>query len=185
INNNYLEAWGDANAYEGYYSIVQPTINPVFNSRQAEESLLIWSDAPVKEYYQYVRNNWEANLLPALGKTWKDVLQTGVFEAALKPAGTYTSGSALTDVVPTIVNNSKALAKDIELQVYESIPMRDGRHANNAFLQELPDPVSKVTWDNYIALSPKFAEELGYKEFDIVSVKDDKGYSIELPVLIQ
>jgi len=185
INNNYLESWGDANAYEGYYSIVQPTINPVFNSRQAEESLLIWSNGPVKEYYQYVRNNWEANILPVLGKTWKDVLQTGVFAGVQKPAGTYTFGLSLAAVIPSVINSSKALAKDIELQVYESIPMRDGRHANNAFLQELPDPVSKVTWDNYIALGPKFAEELGYKEFDIVSIKDDKGYTIELPVLIQ
>jgi len=185
INHNYLESWGDANAYEGSYSIVQPTINPVFNSRQAEESLLIWSDAPVKEYYQYVRNNWEKNILPALGKSWKDLLQTGVFTAAAKPAGAYTFGMSLAAVVPSILNNSKALAKDIELQVYESIPMRDGRHANNAFLQELPDPVSKVTWDNYIALGPKYAEQLGFKEFDIVTVKDDKGYSIDLPVLIQ
>ncbi|ETZ19612.1 TAT-variant-translocated molybdopterin oxidoreductase [Pedobacter sp. V48] len=185
INHNYLESWGDANAYEGYYSIVQPTINPVFNSRQAEESLLIWSNGPVKEYYQYVRNNWEKSILPALGKTWQDVLQTGVFASALKPAGTYTFSLSLAAVIPSIVNNSKALAKDIELQVYESIPMRDGKHANNAFLQELPDPVSKVTWDNYIALAPKFAKELGFKEFDIVSIKDDKGYEIELPVLIQ
>jgi MoCo/4Fe-4S cofactor protein with predicted Tat translocation signal len=185
INHNYLESWGDASAYEGFYSIVQPTINPVFNTRQAEESLLIWANAPVKEYYQYVRNNWEANVLPALGKAWKDVLQTGVFIAAPKPAGTYTFSMSLATVVPTIVANSKALAKDIELQVYESVPMRDGKHANNAFLQELPDPVSKVTWDNYIALAPKFAEKLGFKQFDIVSIKDDKGYTIELPVLIQ
>jgi molybdopterin-containing oxidoreductase family iron-sulfur binding subunit len=185
INHNYLESWGDANAYEGYYSIVQPTINPVFNSRQAEESLLIWSNAPVKEYYQYVRNNWEATILPALGKTWKDVLQTGVFASAAKPAGTYAFSLSLAAVVPSILSNSKALAKDIELEIYESTGMRNGKYANNAFLQELPDPVSKVTWDNYIALAPKFAEKLGFKEFDIVSVKDDKGYSIELPVLIQ
>ena len=67
INHNYLESWGDANAYEGIYSIVQPTINPVFNSRQAEQSLLIWSDNAVKDYYQYVRNNWEKSILPAVG----------------------------------------------------------------------------------------------------------------------
>lgn len=187
INHNYLESWGDASAYEGSYSIVQPTINPVFNSRQAEESLLNWSDAPVKEYYQYVRNNWESKILPVVGKSWKDVLQTGIFAATPKAAGTYTFGLSLAAVIPSIISNSKALVKEgqVELQVYESIPMRDGRHANNAFLQELPDPVSKVTWDNYIALSPKFAEKLGYKEFDVVSVKDDKGYTIDLPVLIQ
>jgi len=185
ITPNYLESWGDANAYEGYYSIVQPTINPVFSSRQPEESLLTWSNAPVKEYYQYVRNYWEASVLPVFGKSWADVLQTGVFAAAAKPAGAYTFSLSLAAVIPTIISNSKALAKDIELQVYESLPMRNGKHANNAFLQELPDPVSKVTWDNYIALGPKFAESKGLKEFDIVTVKDAKGYSIDLPVLFQ
>jgi Fe-S-cluster-containing dehydrogenase component len=185
INQNYLESWGDANVYEGVYSVVQPTINPVFNSRQAEESLLIWSNAPVTEYYQYVRNNWEANILPAYGKTWKDLLQTGIFFAAPKPAGTYTFSLALTNVVPTVLNNSKALAKDIELHLHENGAMRGGRYANNAYLQELPDAVTKVTWDNYIAMSPKFAQKLGYNEFDVVTVKDAKGYAIELPVLIQ
>ncbi|MNX78304.1 Tetrathionate reductase subunit B precursor [compost metagenome] len=185
INHNYLEAWGDASSYEGIYSIVQPTINPVFNSRQAEESLLIWSDNAVKEYYQYVRNNWEKNILPAVGSNWKEVLQKGVFATAEKAAGAYTFNLSLAAVAPSILNNSKALAKDIELQVYVSVPMRDGKHANNAFLQELPDPVSKVTWDNYVAIAPKYAEKLGFKEFDIVSVKADNGYTIELPLLIQ
>jgi MoCo/4Fe-4S cofactor protein with predicted Tat translocation signal len=182
---NYLEAWGDASAYEGTYSIVQPTINPIFNTRQAEQSLLNWSNAPVKDYYQYVRNNWEKNILPAIGKTWNDLLQVGVFTAPAKPAAAYAFTLPLTAVAPAIINSSKALAKDIELEVYENCAMRDGKHANNAFLQELPDPVSKVTWDNYIALAPKFAESKGLKEFDLVEVKGSNGYSITLPVLIQ
>ncbi|WP_316769277.1 TAT-variant-translocated molybdopterin oxidoreductase [Pedobacter frigiditerrae] len=189
ITPNYLESWGDANTYEGFYSIVQPTINPVFNSRQAEQSLLIWSDAAVQDYYQYVRNNWEKNILPLVGKTWNDLLQTGVFSATAKTAGAYTFSMSLDAVASSIVASSKALAAKgndgLELQVYESIPMRDGKHANNAFLQELPDPVSKVTWDNYIALAPKQAEKLGYKEFDILTVKGEKGYTIDLPILIQ
>jgi len=190
ITPNYLESWGDANTYEGFYSIVQPTINPVFNSRQAEQSLLIWSDAAVQDYYQYVRNNWEKNILPTVGKTWNDVLQSGVVIAPAKSAGAYNFALSLDAVATSIANSSKALAKGngkdtLELHVYESIPMRDGKHANNAFLQELPDPVSKVTWDNYLALSPKQAEASGFKEFDVVTIKDEKGTSIDLPVLIQ
>ncbi|MCZ4225375.1 TAT-variant-translocated molybdopterin oxidoreductase [Pedobacter rhodius] len=188
INHNYLESWGDANAYEGYYSIVQPTINPVFNSRQAEESLLTWADAPVKDYYQFVRSNWETKMLPALGLKWNDVLEKGVVKVAAKPAAAYSFSLSLAAVATSIVNSSKALAKggdQVELQVYENIPMRDGKNANNAFLQELPDPVSKVTWDNYVALAPKFAEKLKVKEFDVVTVKGGNGYSIDLPVLIQ
>ena len=185
IGANYLEAWGDANAYEGLYSIVQPTINPIFNSRQAELSLLIWSENPVTDYYQYVRNNWEKNILPSIGKTWEELLQTGVFNASAKASSSYSFGMSLDSVVSTIVSTSKSLAKNVELQVYESGAIRDGRYANNAFLQELPDGVSKVTWDNYLALSPKYAESLGFKQFDVVSVKASNGYTIDLPVLIQ
>lgn len=188
INHNYLESWGDANAYEGYYSIVQPTINPVFNSRQAEESLLTWADAPVKDYYQFVRNNWETKMLPALGLKWNDVLEKGVVTVTAKPAAAYSFSLSLAAVASSVLNSSKSLAKggdQVELQVYENIPMRDGKNANNAFLQELPDPVSKVTWDNYVALAPKFAEKLKVREFDVVTVKGGNGYSIDLPVLIQ
>ncbi|WP_293298509.1 TAT-variant-translocated molybdopterin oxidoreductase [Pedobacter sp. UBA4863] len=185
ITPNYLEAWGDANTYEGYYTIVQPTINPVFNSRQAEQSLLTWADAPVQDYYQYVRNYWEKNVLPATGKTWEDVLQTGVIATAPRTAGSYGFTLALDAVAAAIVVSSKALKKDIELQIFESIPMRDGKQANNAFLQELPCPVTKVTWDNYVALNPRQAEKLGYKEFDVVNIKSESGYSVDLPVLFQ
>ncbi|WP_029286949.1 TAT-variant-translocated molybdopterin oxidoreductase [Pedobacter sp. R20-19] len=188
INHNYLESWGDANAYEGYYSIVQPTINPVFNSRQAEESMLIWADATVKNYYQFVRSNWETKMLPALGLKWNDVLEKGVINVAPKTAAAYSFTQSVAPVAASILNRSKELGKggnQVELQVYENIPMRDGKNANNAFLQELPDPVSKVTWDNYVALAPKYAEKLNIKEFDVVSVKGANGYSVDLPVLIQ
>ncbi len=185
INHNYLESWGDSNAYEGYYSIVQPTINPVFNSRQAEESLLVWADAPVKNYYQFVRSNWETKMLPVLGLKWNDVLEKGVITAAPKTAVAYTFTQSLAPVATSILSSSKALSKDVELQVYASVPMRDGKYANNAFLQELPDPISKVTWDNYVAIAPKFAEKLKVKEFDVVTVKGSNGYSVDLPVLIQ
>jgi MoCo/4Fe-4S cofactor protein with predicted Tat translocation signal len=188
ITPNYLEAWGDANTYEGFYSIVQPTINPVFNSRQAEQSLLIWSDNAVQDYYKYVRNNWEKNILPAVGKSWNELLQTGVFSATPKSAGTYSFSLALDAVVASIAASSKALVKqgknEVELHIYESIPMRDGKSANNAFLQELPDPVTKVTWDNYIAVAPRQAEAWGYKEFDLVNIKAN-GTDVTLPLLIQ
>jgi len=185
ITPNYLESWGDANSYEGYYSIVQPTINPVFTSRQAEQSLLIWSDGVVQDYYQYVRNYYEKNIQPVTGKSWNELLQLGVVTSTARTAGSYTFNLSLDAVAASIAATSKVLQKDIELHLYESIPMRDGKNANNAFLQELPDPVSKVTWDNYIALAPKQAEKLGFKEFDIVNIKGENGYSVDLPVLIQ
>lgn len=187
ITPNYLESWGDANPYEGTYTIVQPTINPVFNSRQAEASLLKWSDAPIQDYYQYVRNNWDKTIAAETGKTWDDVLQLGVAKAAPKTAGTYGFSLAVDTVASSMLLASKSLQKDnaLEVVIYESIPMRDGKQANNAFLQELPCPVSKVTWDNFIALAPKQLEKLGLSEFDVVTIKGENGYSVALPVLVQ
>ncbi|HXI00976.1 MAG TPA: TAT-variant-translocated molybdopterin oxidoreductase [Sphingobacteriaceae bacterium] len=184
-NHNYLESWGDENAFEGYYTIVQPTINPVNSTRQAEESLLLWSDNQIKTYYEYVRKTWDTNILPAAGKTWKEVLQTGFVYSGEKAAGTYSVSLALGPVTQTIINQSKALAKEVELHLYQTVALRDGKMANNAYLQELPDPVSKVTWDNYAAIAPKFAQKLGITEFDLVEIKSANGYSIVLPALLQ
>ncbi len=183
-NQNYLESWGDANAAEGYYTLVQPTINPIFNSRGTEESLLNWSDNPVKSYYQFVKRNWETNVLPASGLTWKALLQKGFVQLPVKATTPVSFGLAIGNVAQTIINRSKALAQQIEVQLYQSVALRDGKNANNPLLQEMPDPVSKVTWDNYIALNPKHAEELGFGENEMATVKG-KNYSIELPVLLQ
>ncbi|KHJ38592.1 tetrathionate reductase subunit B [Pedobacter glucosidilyticus] len=183
-NHNYLESWGDANPVEGYYTLVQPTINPIYNTRQAEESLLVWSNNPVQEYYTYVQNNWAKTALVASGKTWNDVLQTGSVQLAAKPAGAYTFAGNVNAAAASITQASKAIAKDVELQVYESVAIGSGVQANNPLLQELPDPVSKVTWDNYAALNPKYAESLGINQFDIVTLKGG-DYAIDLPVLYQ
>lgn len=185
---HYLEAWADANPVENYYTIVQPTINPVHNSRAAEQGFLTWSDNPVQDYYQYIRNNWQKNVLPQAGKTWAQLLQTGSVFLGAKTGGTYAFNRDLNAVAQTIVSSSNLLAKTgenaVELTIYQSVALRDGKAANNPWLQELPDPVTKVTWDNYISISPKFAEKLGIAEFDMATVKTDK-YDITLPVLLQ
>ena len=186
---HYLESWADSNPVEGYYTIVQPTINPVNKGRAPEQGLLIWSNNPVTDYYTYVKNNWEKTILPTVGKSWQELLQTGSVFAAANPAGTYTFSRDLNAVAQTIVNQSNALtAKDAEkgaeLHLYQSVALRDGSYANNAWLQELPDPVSKVTWDNYVAINPKYADKLGITEFDLVDVKTDK-FTVTLPALFQ
>lgn len=187
-NHHYLEAWGDSNPVEGYYTIVQPTINPVNNTRYAEQTLLLWSDNAVTDYYQYIQNKWSATLLTQSGSTWTDLLQKGSISLPEKAAGVYSSSQDLSSHVSNIVKASKTLAKGgdnaAEVHIYQNVSIGDGKFANNPWLQELPDPVSKVTWDNYAAISPKYAEKLGIAEFDLVEVKTDK-YSITLPVLVQ
>jgi len=184
-DHNFLEAWGDAEPRQGYYTIVQPTINPVFNTRQAELSLLLWSGEDT-DYYTFVKQNWEQHILPGTDKTWNDVLQTGFVFKGDRPASAYSFDTAsLASVADAIAASSKALAKDVEVQLYQSVAIRDGKQGNNAYLHEMPDPVSKVTWDNYAALNPKFAESLGLGENSLVEVEGENGYKVTLPVLLQ
>ncbi len=187
-NHYYLESWGDDNAIEGYYTILQPAINPVYDTRQAEQSFLIWSDNAVKDYYTYVRNNWDKNLLAKGGLSgqsgWETLLQTGFVKVADKPAGAYTFGRDLNAVAQTIIDHSGQLAAKIELQVYQSVALRDGKRANNPWLQELPDPVSKVTWDNFAALAPADMKTWGYVDGDVVTIEAN-GYKVDLPALSQ
>ena len=189
-NHYYLESWGDDNAVEGYYTIQQPTINPVYETRQAEQSLLIWSDNPVKEYYTYVRNNWDKNLLAIGGLSgqsgWETLLQTGFVNEAPKPAGTYTFSRDLNAVAQTITDHSNQLAEGnkTELQIYQTVAMRDGKRSNNPWLQELPDPVTKVAWDNYACISPSDMKKWGYEDGDVIKIEAN-GYSIAVSAISQ
>jgi MoCo/4Fe-4S cofactor protein with predicted Tat translocation signal len=189
-NHHYLESWGDANALEGYYTVIQPTINPVYNTRQAEHSLLVWAESPVKDYYTYVRNTWDKGLLAKGGlsgqKGWESLLQTGMIKAAPVTRTAYTFSHDLNAVAQTIVDHGNSLVSGdkFELQVYQSVALGDGKRANNPWLQELPDPVSKVTWDNFAAMSLADIKKLGYEEGDVIKVEAN-GYSIDLPVLAQ
>ncbi|MCI0920878.1 TAT-variant-translocated molybdopterin oxidoreductase [Sphingobacterium rhinopitheci] len=180
----YLESWGDGSSKEGLVTIVQPTINPVFDTRQPEKSFLVWSGDSATDIYDFVKENWEANILAGTGKTWKDVLQTGYIYKGSNTGSAYSANVDVNAVAAAIVNDAKKVTADVELKLYESTVMRDGRYANNAYLQELPDPVSKVTWDNYAAINPIFAEQLGLGENSKVKIEAN-GYAIELPVLLQ
>ncbi|MDB5134852.1 MAG: 4Fe-4S dicluster protein [Mucilaginibacter sp.] len=190
-NHYYLESWGDDQVLEGYYTVVQPTINPVYDTRQAEQSLLVWSDNAVKEYYTYVRNNWDKSLLAKGGlsgqKGWETLLQTGFVKVADKAAGTYTFSRDLNGVAQTILNQSsqmEASGDKLEVQLYQTVAIRDGKRANNPWLQEMPDPVSKVTWDNFAAMSPTDMKKLGHVQGDVITIEAN-GYSIALPILSQ
>src|SRR5690606_33731532 len=182
-NCTFLEAWGDSSAKEGLFTIVQPTINPVFNTRQAEQSLLVWAGVN-KPIHDFVKEYWEANILAGTGKTWKDVLQQGFVFKGTTTGSSYSAAVDANAVAAAIANDSKRIAGGVELKLYESTTLRDGRYANNAYLQELPDPVSKVTWDNYAAINPQDAEELGVKETGKVTVEAN-GYKVDLPVVLQ
>jgi MoCo/4Fe-4S cofactor protein with predicted Tat translocation signal len=191
-NHHFLESWGDAEVLTGYYAITQPTINPVYSTRQAEQSLMQWIDSPVKDYYTFVRANWDTNVFPKTGasgqKAWESLLQTGFVQLPAKAAGTYSFTKDLNAVVQTIATASAQLAPkngEAELTLYVNGGVGDGKKANNPWLQEMPDPVSKVTWDNYAAVAEKFGKDtLKVEEGDVVEVTVN-GVTVKLPVLFQ
>ncbi len=178
-SGHYLESWGDAEPVSGKYSLQQPLINPVFNTRQWEESLLRWSGNN-SSMQDYVKAFWERKLFPMQQEKkrfydfWVTTLQNGVYEPAV-------SFSAHPGMKPAEVDKTPDSKGGIELHLYPSVAMVTGRHANNPWLQELPDPVTKAVWENYAAISPRFALENGLEDYDVIEISK----KIMLPVLIQ
>jgi molybdopterin-containing oxidoreductase family iron-sulfur binding subunit len=194
-DHHFLEAWGDAEPVQSHYSLAQPLIAPLFNTRAAQESLLRWVGAPQRDYYAYLREYWRKNLFPRQETTenfetfWERSLQDGVTRLASEDTAHPSAfhGDWRTAVRSVAAEARKSQSGDgtaYELHFYESVALRDGRHANNPWLQELPDPISKVTWGNCVAISPAAAQTLSLSEGDIVSVKTGLG-QIEAPVFIQ
>src|SRR5690606_17146149 len=126
---SFLESWGDSSSKERYYTVIEPTIKPVFNTRQAEQSLLIWAGDNTN-VYEFVKHNWESNILAGTGKSWNDVLQTGFVYKGTSSGSSYTANVDVNAVATAVVSASKALAGDVELKLYEPTGLRDGRYAN-------------------------------------------------------
>jgi len=177
--NHYLESWGDAQPAQNHFGLQQPLINPVFSTRQWEESLLRWT-GNTTGIQDYLKKFWESNLFPRQQNKrrfydfWVTALQGGIFETEL-------SGSGHPDMNDTGEISVHEKQEGIELHLYQSVAMATGRHANNPWLQELPDPVTKAVWENYASVSPRFAADNGLEDFDVIKIND----TIALPVLIQ
>lgn len=154
---NWLESWGDIEPQTGVYSLMQPTIQKIYKSRQIEESLLVWKNGKnnaANNYYDYLK----ANATSILGATsFNKALYNGINASSNATTLSYAGG-----------NGSQAVAElggfkasDLELVLYTKTAMGDGTQANNPWLQELPDPITRMSWDNYLTMSPKDAERLG------------------------
>jgi molybdopterin-containing oxidoreductase family iron-sulfur binding subunit len=175
---HYLESWGDARAVGGTLSVVQPLILPLFGGRTEVEvlGLMLGDDRPG---YDFVRETWT----PILGDADFDTKWNRVLHDGLLP------GSELPEVVPNqpvqgLAELARSAAADgLEIVFLASPSLHDGRFANNGWLQELPDPLTKLTWDNPALVSPKTAETLGLANEDLVRL-EHAGRSLELPVWI-
>jgi MoCo/4Fe-4S cofactor protein with predicted Tat translocation signal len=182
-DNHFLESWGDAQPKKGIYSLIQPTINPVYKTRSAQTSLLKWAGNNT-DYYTYLTANWEKNILG--GASWDKALHDGVFEvaSAADEATAVTSSAFDASAVQTAINERYKPVSGIEVKLYEKIGIGWGTQSANPWLQEFPDPISKATWDNYVAVPMNMATELSLKQGDVVEVTVN-GKSVELPVLVQ
>jgi molybdopterin-containing oxidoreductase family iron-sulfur binding subunit len=192
-----LESWNDAEPRPGLATICQPVIAPLFQGRQEAESLLRWvqalapADHPLggdKDWHDYVKRNWLARITvqphdflpPELAGeyAWEEVLRAGgiIDDTAVPFPVTGETGPGQTTLIPT--------DSGFDVVILPHNAVHDGRFANNGWLQELPDPVSKLVWDNAAAISPATARELGVEEGGNLSISA-AGKSITVPALIQ
>lgn len=154
---NWLESWGDIEPQTGVYSLMQPTIQKIYKSRQIEESLLVWKNGKnnaANNYYDYLK----ASATSILGATsFNKALYNGINVSNNATTLSYAGGNG----AQAVAELSAFKASDLELVLYTKTSMGDGTQANNPWLQELPDPLTRMSWDNYLTISPKDAERLG------------------------
>lgn len=156
-SHHYLESWGDAEAKTGCVSFLQPAIYPLFKTRPYQTSLLNWA-GDTRDYDTYFREYWTGKLG---AEGFEKALQDGVKEDEASASGGSYSSSSLSDAVAAVSAGKQGTGNEIVL--YQKISIGTGSQAGNPWLQELPDPVSKATWDNYAIISVAKAEELGIK----------------------
>jgi len=158
-----LEAWSDVRAFDGTVTIVQPLIAPLYGGKSAHELLAAFGEPPDRSGYDLVRQHWQAGHPGGdFEQAWRRWLHDGVVpRTALAPEA----------VVPAkIIPPPPAPGGGLELVFRPDPTIHDGRHANNAWLQELPKPITHLTWDNVALVSPATAERLALRSEDVVEL---------------
>jgi len=181
------ESWGDSEARRGLTTLRQPALMPLFETRAAVESLSAWSAGKKHTQHELLCARAEAELYPrALHKEprfdlfWTRALHDGFVETEETPLPASFSVAQLGSLFALPL----ATPSDTELWLHSSVALRDGRWSNNAWLQELPDPLTKTVWDNAACIAPARATALGLDDGDLITVTAN-GRSITLPVLVQ
>jgi molybdopterin-containing oxidoreductase family iron-sulfur binding subunit len=212
--NHFLESWGDAQIKKGHYSLMQPTIRQLFDTRQFQTALLQWMGSD-KTYYDYIKETWNTGILN--GAKWNQALQAGVFSvpdgmmgvtemadpSANAPKSTdkeavsdaSLAGETTSLSISTAISSLAASSiEGMELSLYSKVGMGDGQQASNPWLQEFPDPITRVSWDNYMTISKSDAEKLGLVNENVANGGLDGSYAKitvngvsvdKVPVIIQ
>ena len=168
-DTHYLESWNDAEAMHGYYQLVQPTISPLFSTRQVQSSFLKWAGES-EDYLSFIKDFWKKYIYTSDA----GVDFTTFFNQCLYK-GTYEHRARL-ERPPTLYKTFALSEEGLEIRLpkpalrilpYFSVALGSGEQANNPWLQELPDPITKVSWENVATLSPARAESLGIHMQDV------------------
>jgi molybdopterin-containing oxidoreductase family iron-sulfur binding subunit len=192
-DHHFLESWGDAEPVAGMLSLTQPLIAPLFDTRSVVDSLLRWLGES-GSHYEAVRDHWRTQVLPRQGGArdfdsfWDQTLERGVLElgSAAPASGAAANGGDWRAAAAAIRDDSQRAPKgdQYELALFESVAMRDGRNANNPWLLEMPDPITKLSWANVAMIAPSLAKQLGVSDGDIVSLASGSS-KVEVPVFTQ
>ena len=183
---HYLESWGDYQFKKGHYALAQPTIRPLFDTQQFQDVLLKLSGSN-STFYDQIKSNWSENILKE--NSWNKTLHDGF----LSSGEVIKSDGFSFDLTPQVKTLSESSAPEMSLVLYPKTGMGDGQQANNPWLQEFPDPISRVSWDNYLTVSAKDAKKIGLKNINVANGALNGSYakvtvgdkSMVAPVLIQ
>lgn len=181
-DNHFLESWNDFEPVTGKLSLSQPTISNLFNTRQAGQSFLAWSGS-TESYFDFVKARWTANTTGDKQTFWDSTLQDGVLETEASQ-DTYTFAGDVAVAAAAIKTNGTG----VELVMYEKTAIGNGSMANNPWLQETPDPITKAVWDNYLTISPKMAQDLGLKLGDMTTqlvTLTVGNQTVKVPAMVQ
>tara|TARA_S200000501_G_scaffold351690_1_gene369793 strand:+ start:829 stop:3936 length:3108 start_codon:yes stop_codon:yes gene_type:complete len=180
---HYFECWGDAMSYDGFVSIVQPQIMPLFDSKSVIQVLTPLVYEKELSSYDTVKNVWKSNIVKQgnFERIWEKVLHDGVYEKPLF-INEKTKPSTKPDTV--FLNKPVKLDQDkFEVVFNASSSVYDGRFANNGWLQEIPKPLTTLTWDNAALISLKVAKKLSIKNGQMIEISVGNK-SIKIPALI-
>ncbi len=192
---HYLESWGDSQFKKGSFGLIQPTIRPLFDTKQFQDCLLKLT-GNTKNYYDYIKEYWSASILG--GSSWNQALHDGVLVSDVEveteelPVTEGEVGAESNTSHGALSNTNQE--GGLELTLYTKTAMGDGQQANNPWLQEMPDPITRASWDNYLTVSAADAAELGLINFNVakgglngsyVNVNMEGVVVENVPVLIQ
>jgi MoCo/4Fe-4S cofactor protein with predicted Tat translocation signal len=173
-----LEAWGDARAYDGTVNIIQPLIAPLYNGKSALEFVALLSGQADTTGYDLTRAYWQKQHTGTdFEQLWRKSLHDGWIENTAFTPKSLKAASVPVGAVPLPLDA-------IELNIRRDSTIYDGQFSNNGWLQELPKPMNKLTWDNAVLIGPKMAERLQIKVEDVVELELN-GKKVTGPVWIQ